>query len=217
MHRRVVVSTTLGTLLTLGLIASPAQAGTVARSNSGRAVHIIKSGSALKASPNSVAMFKQFSTPVAKYTTHTCVIDFSGLPDFTQVTSVSGCGVTVTFSVPMEKRSVPGSWGTWGSPPDTEGATPAVLYTQGATDVTLTYSNSNRLVGVEAEPNLFQVESFTATFRNRAGATVGTINRDADGNAGAKLFAGQTSQKVKSLEITDLAGDDFAIAQIRVT
>ena len=85
----------------------------------------------------------------------------------------------------------------------------------------MTYSNKNRRVGVEAEPDLFQVDSFLATFRNAHGATVGTISRDMNGNNGARLLAGQTGKKkaqwTKTLEIIDLSSDDFAIAQIRVT
>jgi hypothetical protein len=210
----------LGASLVLGLIASPAaQAGTAAKSNTGKAVHAGKAVASVK--PHSIATFRKFLTPTTKYVSKTCAIDLSAIPDFTVVSSVTGCGVTVSFSSPLEKRSVPNSWATWGSPPDTEGNTPNILYTSGATSVTLTYSSKGRRVGVEVEPNLFQVESFTAIFRKGNGNTVGTINRDADGNAGAKLLAGATGadpkQYVKSLVITDNSGGDFAIAQLRVS
>jgi hypothetical protein len=221
MRSRLMLSMALGASLVLGLIASPAaQAGTAAKSNTGRAVHGLKAVASVK--PHSIASFKKFSTPTAKYVSKTCAIDLSAIPDFTVVNSVTGCGVTVSFSIPMEKRSVPNSWATWGSPPDTEGNTPNILYTAGGTSVTLTYSSKGRRVGVEVEPNQFQVESFTAIFRKGNGNTVGTINRaDVDGNAGAKLLAGATGaeakQYVKSLVITDNSGDDFSIAQIRVS
>jgi hypothetical protein len=208
----------LGASLVLGLIASPAaQAGTAAKSNTGRAVHASKASHAAR--PYHTAAFTAFSTPVAKYVNNTCAIDLSAIPDFTSVTSVTGCGVTVTFSTPMEKRTVPDSWATWGSPPDTEGASPAILYSAGITDVTLTYSNKNRRVGVEAEPNPFEVHTFSATFRNRAGVIRGTISRDIDGNAGARLLAAQVGRtKVQKIKTLEVASDvDFAIAQIRVS
>jgi hypothetical protein len=217
MIRRTFVVLALGTTLVLGAIAVPALAGTAAKSNAGR-VHHAKAWHAAK--PSSVAAFKAIKSPTAKYVAKTCAIDLSAIPDFTVVSSVTGCGVTVTFSTPMEKRSVPGSWATWGSPPDTEGDTPNVLYTGGATDVTLTYSNKNRRVGVEAEPNPFEVHPFTATFRNNGGLTLGVVSRDIDGSAGARLLAGDGGRpkkhnKTATLEIS--SDVDFAIGQIRVS
>jgi hypothetical protein len=216
MRRRVILSIALGASLMLGLIATPAAQAGAAKSNAGR-VHHNKGFHAAK--PYSVAAFHAIASPTATYVSKTCAIDLSAIPDFTLVSSVSGCGVTVTFSSVMEKRSVPSSWATWGSPPDTEGASPNVLYSSGATDVTLTYSNKNRRVGVEAEPNPFEVHSFTATFRNRNGIIRGTVSRDIDGSGGARLLAGDggklKANKTKTLEI---ASDvDFAIAQIRVS
>ena len=172
--RRVAISMVLGTMLLLGIIASPAQAGSAARSNSGRAVHTGKVGHLAR--PASIASFKAISSPVAKYTSKTCVIDLSAIADFTPVSSVSGCGVTVTFSSTMEKRSVPNSWATWGSPPDTESATPNILYSAGATSITLTSSSKHRRIGVEAEPDLFQVETTVATFRKGNGTAIGSVS-----------------------------------------
>jgi hypothetical protein len=217
MRRRVFVCVALGTVLALSTIAAPAQAGKAAKSNTGRAVHSGKAVHAVR--PGAITDFTQIKKPVASYVTNTCVIDLSAIPDFTSVTSVSGCGVTVTFSTPMEKRTVGASWTTWGSPPYTEGATPYILYSAGATSVTLTYSSKSRRIGFEAEPNPFEIHKFVADFRKGSGAAIGSISRKIDGNAGARLLAGVTGlakkQWVKSI---DLSSDvDFAIAQLRVS
>jgi len=219
MRRRIIASVALGTALLLGVGFAPAAQAKAVRSNSGRAVHAARVvHPAARVMPHS---FKPYATPVADYVNKTCNIDLSSIADGTTLTSVSGCGVTVTFSVPMEKLSVPDSWATWGSPPNTESATPNVLYTDGATDVVLTYSNTNRRVGVEAEPDLFQVDTMQATFRNAKGKATGVITQDVNGSGGALLFAGKNAKKKakwsKTVEVTDLSGDDFAIAHIRVS
>jgi hypothetical protein len=171
--------------------------------------------------------FFPYSAPgtpaLPSYTGSSCPIDLSGIPDGTPVTSVTGCGVTVTFSVTMTKLTVGSTWATWGSPPDTESSAPAVLVAFGSTSVTLTYHTlkpagaGRRTVGVEAEPTLFQTDNFTATFTGSAG-TDGTITRDIDGFFGARLLGARTKSipKVQSLTITDNSFDDFAIAEIRV-
>jgi hypothetical protein len=182
--------------------------------------------------------YSQPGTPASpSYTGITCAIDFSSIPDYTELTSVSGCGVTVTFSVPMLKESVPNAWNQWGSPPNTEGNSPAILWTESASSVTLTYRTpgpagaGRRTVGVEVDEDWYGTEDFTATFTGSSG-TDGTISRTVTapgapvGNAtdGALLFAARTKSplpKVTSLTITGSNnssgfGDDFAIAQIRV-
>ena len=82
----------------------------------------------------------------AGYPSGTKVVDLSGLADFTPVTVQGG----VTFTPTLETRSVPNSWATWGSPPDTETATPHILSTAGATSIELKYKRRGRsTVGVE--------------------------------------------------------------------
>ena len=219
MRRRIIASVALGTALLLGVGFAPAAQAKAVRSNSGRAVHAARVvHPAARVMPHS---FKAYATPVADYVNKTCNIDLSSIPDETTVTSVSGCGVTVSFSVPMVKLSVPDSWATWGSPPATESATPNVLYTDGASDVVLTYSNTNRRIGVEAEPNALEVETIQATFRNAKGKATGVITNDVNGDAGALLFAGKNAKKKAkwstTLEVTDLSGGDFGIAELRVS
>jgi len=216
MRRRIIASMALGTALLLGVGFAPAAQAKAVRSNSGRAIHAGRVvHPAAHAVPHSVTVYGK---PKADYVDHTCAIDLSSIADDSTVTSVTGCGVTVSFSVPMVKLSVPDSWATWGAPPATESDTPNVLYTDGATDVVLTYSSSSRRIGAEVEPDLF--EQINATFTAVNGQQA-TISRSPNGQNGALLYALKTPKKgkkhVNSIEFTDLAGDDFAIAQIRVS
>lgn len=218
MRSRLMLSMALGASLVLGLIASPAaQAGTAAKSNTGGAVHTGKAVHAAR--PGAITDFTQIKKPVSSYVSNTCVIDLSAIPDFTVLNSVSGCGVTVSFSTPLEKRSVPASWGTWGSPPYTETATPNILYSAGATSVTLTYSSKSRRIGFEAEPNPFEIHKFVADFRKGNGAAIGSVSRKIDGTSGARLLAGVTGlEKKQWVKSIDLSSDvDFAIGQLRVS
>jgi hypothetical protein len=196
--------------------AGPSLAAGHAAGNSGHSVTLKQSHyTPSKAAP--MAGFKAFDQPVAKYTSKSCDIDLSAIADLTDLNSVKGCGTTVTLSTTFNKRSVPGSWGTWGSPPDTESATPNLLYSNGAFSATVDFGKKVKTGGFEVEPNPFEVHSFTVEFHkgaNGTGAIVGTITRDVDGNAGARLFGGHRRHGFKSAVVT---GDtDFAIAQIRV-
>jgi hypothetical protein len=173
-----------------------------------------------KVNPTSInARFKAFNQPTSTYTSKSCAIDLSALADFTPVTSVKGCGTTVSLSSSFEKRSVPNSWASWGSPPDTETDTPNILYSAGATTATVDFGKRVKTGGFELEPNLFQVETVTVEFHkgpNGTGAIRGTITRDVNGDHGALLFGAHARKGFKSAVITDTAGDDFSIAQIRV-
>lgn len=166
------------------------------------------------------------------YTGNTCAIDLSSIPDGTTgIRSVTGCGVTVTFSVPMAKSSVPANPCCWGSPPDTESATPNVLYTPAAA-VTLVYRTGSpggagrRTVGVEAEDNEVGTWTLTATFSGALGVVDGSITRNVTSSKDtsvpndALLFAARTKNvsKVRSLTISSNEPDGLGlfIAQIRV-
>lgn len=118
------------------------------------------------------------------------------------------------FSNQMSENNVPDSWGTWNCPPATESCTPNVLWNEGFNTLTISVSGNNHIVGFELEPDQFQQEEVTAQYFN--GATLlGTIDLFPNGSAGALLFAAQSDQVITSVDITDLAGDDFAIAQLR--
>jgi len=164
--------------------------------------------------------FHRFGEPSTRYLSNSCVIDLSGITDFTPLSSVTGCGVTVTLSGTWEKRSVPGSWGTWNCPPATESCTPNILYSSGQTSATISFGhNVRRAGGFELEPNLFQVETMQVDYYARPnghGQLRGTMTRRVNGDNGARLFGVHIPGGYRSAVITDLAGDDFAIAQVRV-
>ncbi len=92
-----------------------------------------------------------------------------------------------------------------------------MLYSNGATSLTLTLTAADNTAGFELEPDQFAVETFTATFHSSTGDSF-RITRDVNGSAGALLFAAQDDTPgavITSIDITNTAGDDFAIAQLR--
>ena len=136
-------------------------------------------------------------------------VDLSKFADFTPVAKVG----KVKFVPTLEKRSVPNSWATWGSPPDTETATPNILYTAGATSLDIVLPKKGKqVVGAEVEPNPFEVHTFTAEYFKKSGASICSITRDADGNAGARVLAAEVGAKAKLMRIS--SDVDFAIGAI---
>lgn len=158
------------------------------------------------------AQFTPITQPDAGYTGGTTLLDITA-PDFDNLSSLSGGGVTVNFSSDLVALTAPDSWGSWGAPPNTESATPRVLWSNGFTDLAFNFSSPVDLFGFEAEPNTLEVSTLVATFFN--GATeVGQIPIDVDGNGGARLFAAQTTGQFTRVTLS--GSDDFAVAQLRV-
>jgi hypothetical protein len=155
----------------------------------------------------------QFENPTPEYIAATDLIDISGAADFTIHPSITDGTQTVTFSVPMEKRSVPGSWGTWASPPFVEPGMPHILYTQGAQALTMTLALPSTIFGFELGPNPFAFHTFTAEFFSGA-ELVGSITREISGDAGARLIAAQTQgASFDRVVVTGTA--DFSIGRVR--
>ena len=119
-----------------------------------------------------------------------------------------------SFSNLQSENNVPNSWATWNSPPFTESSTPNILWNEGFSSLTITVNSPANVVGFELEPDNFAVEEVTAQYFN-GGTLLGTIDLSPNGQAGALLFAAQSDQDITSVVITDLAGGDFAIAQLR--
>jgi hypothetical protein len=163
---------------------------------------------------NSMAQqtFTPISTPTTSYTGATNILPIQ-VADFTSVSSLTDGQQTITFSIPMEARTVPTSWATWNSPPNTESSTPRILWTGGATSISLVLATPSTVVGFEAEPDPFSVHDITATFMSGS-TVVGTVTRSVNGAAGALLAAASSSQPVTSVQIS--SDTDFAIAQVRV-
>ena len=91
---------------------------------------------------------------------------------------------------------------------------PNILWNAGFSTLTLTLTGNFNVVGFELEPDNFAVEEVTAQYFN-GGTLLGTIDLFPNGSSGALLFAAQSSSDITSVVITDLAGGDFAIAQLR--
>lgn len=157
------------------------------------------------------AQFTPIAQPNASYLADTTLLPVSD-PDFSAVSSLTDGTLTVSFDVAMVVLSVPSTWGSWGSPPDTEGTTPRVLWTNGFTSLTLTLSAPLTLFGFEAQPNTAVVSPITASFFSGL-SPVGQIMQNVDGNAGARLFAATSTGSFDRVVLSST--DDFAIAQVR--
>ncbi|MER3473606.1 MAG: hypothetical protein C4335_06135 [Armatimonadota bacterium] len=146
--------------------------------------------------------FTPISSPDAAYLAATTYIDPSAIPDLTNVSSITDGVLTVSFSTAMNKRTAPGGdWATWSVAPDSQrgpGDTLPVFYSEEALTVTFTLSQPVSIFGFEAEPDPFGVHAMTAQFYDAAGNLLGTISRNVDGNAGARLFAAQSSTPIIS-------------------
>ena len=172
----------------------------------------------LIALPAMAATFTQIPQPSPAYQAATTKIDISGLTLYQNYSSITDGTLTVSFSSQMNKRKVPGGgWATWSLPPDSENATPDVLFSNYADSVNLTLSQPIRTFGFELEPNTFTSENYTVDFVLMSGPTiVGTINIPIDGFAGARLIAASvTGESFDKIKIVGTPASGFAIAQVR--
>lgn len=157
------------------------------------------------------AQFTPINLPDAAYVGGTSLLRVTD-PDFSVLSALSDGALTVSFSTDLAALTVPDTWTTWGAPPNTESATPRVLWTQGETSLALDFSFPLGLFGLEVEPNTGAVFPITATFFNGADV-VGEITHDVDGNGGALLFAAQSSKPFTRVVLS--SPDDFAVANLR--
>lgn len=168
----------------------------------------------------SVAAQAQF-TPVVQPGDGTYLIDTTLLtlppPTTYNVGSVSDAYFTATFSpIAQYAGSIPDGWATWGSPPDTESATPGILYFPTAGPVTISFSSPVSVFGFEAEPNDFNLHPMSALFYSGA-SLVGTVPLVVNGSYGARLFAAYAGPGA-SFDSVVISTDDttgFAIGQLR--
>jgi uncharacterized repeat protein (TIGR01451 family) len=160
--------------------------------------------------------FTQIPQPDSAYTGGTTNLAGSIPADHTTLTSLSDGTETITFSETMTAGTVPTTWATWNSPPNTESATPRVLSGDaGTSPVSLTLSIPANEFGFEMEPDF--PGTFTLEAKFLEGATVvGTVSQSVSGKGGALLFAGKTDQAFTSVQIIQPSGTfGFAIAQPR--
>lgn len=168
--------------------------------------------------------FTPISSPDASYLASTTYIDFAAIPDYTNVSSITDGMLTVSFVNPssggaqlMNKRTAPsGSWTTWSVAPDSQRGpndTLPVLYSNGATAVRFNLSTPVSIFGFEAEPNPFSVYNLTAQFYDALGNLLGSISRNVDGNAGARLFAASSPTPISYVVFSGQV--DWAAAAFR--
>ncbi len=168
--------------------------------------------------------FTPVSSPDASYLASTTYIDPSGIPNSTNVTSISDGVLTVSFVDPssgtpvnMSKRTAPGGgWSTWSVAPDSQrgpGDTLPVFYSNQLTAVRFNLSMPVSIFGFEAEPNPFDVYTMTAQFYDASGNLLGTISRDVHGNAGARLFAAQSGTPISYVVFS--SDVDWAVGAFR--
>ena len=139
-------------------------------------------------------------------------------PDGTLFTQLISGSETLTFSSPFMRLSVPATWASWSSPPQSETSTPAVAWSNGQDGATLTLSAAVAIFGFELEPDdLTGAHTYTVSFLS-GGESLGSIMLPVSGNAGALLFAGEVtgSTDPNLIDTVTISGDtDFAVANLR--
>jgi len=166
---------------------------------------------ALLASP-ARADFIPIAMPDAAYLSGTSSLGVAA-PDFDVLTSLTDGTQTASFDIGLVALSVPTTWASWGSPPNTESATPRVLWTNGFTSMAINLALPSFTFGFEAQPNTLAVSNLTVDFFS-LGVLIGSISLDVDGNAGARLFAATTT--TNAFDTIVISGtDDFAVANLR--
>lgn len=131
------------------------------------------------------------------YTSYTTLMPIT-VPNFTLFNSVTGGGLTATFSANLNARTATsvtapgGGWGSWSEAPFSErpaGGTIRVGFHQGSVPLTINLSAGVDVFGFELEGNLLAANTFTAEYFNGA-TSLGSITRSVVGASGARLFAG---------------------------
>jgi len=169
--------------------------------------------SLVAATPAFADTFTVFSTPTSTY-----------VADTTNYGGGNGSGGTIsslgvfTFSSGLTEGYVPGSWSTWGVPPNTQSAYPDVLKDIGGSSLLLTLAPGTNIAGLELEPDNYGAYTFSVSFYNENGVLVDTLSLSPNGSAGALQFALEDTtpgQTIGSIYITGGgASDGFAIAQL---
>ena len=158
------------------------------------------------------ADFIPIGIPDAAYVGGTSLLGFAA-PDFNVVSSLTDGPQTAAFDIGMVALSVPATWTSWGAPPNTESATPRVLWTNGFPSMQIDLSLPSFTFGFEAEPNTTVPSELTVDFFS-LGVLIGSVVLVVDGNAGALLFAAKTT--TDAFDMIVISGtDDFAIANLR--
>ncbi len=177
-------------------------------------IGLLALAAAVVLSPALRADFITIPQPTSAYLSGTTQLVFTD-SDGTLIGGGAIGGETLVYSSDLVEYTVPSSWAAWGTPPSVETSTPRIGFTDGVSALSINLTDPARTFGLEIEPDDQAVEETTAAFYS--GSTlVGTIDRFPNGNGGALLYAASTSTNpFTRVVITNLDGDDFAVAQER--
>lgn len=126
---------------------------------------------------------------------------------FSDVTSIpDGLGGNITTSIPVSVRQIGLGWASW-----SQGYTGNVYYTNGATDITVSFAAGTQAAYLYAEPNPFGVFNITATGSD--GVATKSFSQGVEGSAGAAGwgFYGTSGSDVQSVRVT--SDVDFAVGE----
>ena len=182
-------------------------------------LRIAFAAAAVLAGPLLHATVIQVSQPAPDYLAATTLLSITAPPQ-SFVTSISDGTLTVSFSnsgspVVMDVDTVPDSWATWGSPADTESATPTVLAPDDGplvTSLLFQFDQALSVFGVELEPDDTSASHQIAAEYFLGGVSQGVISIDVSGNAGARLFAAEGAFFDSVMISSDV---DFGSAEFR--
>lgn len=156
------------------------------------------------------AAVTQVTSPDAAYLAGTTLLGIAE-DDFTLLSGLSDADLSVGFEE-SEVRTAGVTWLTWGSPPDTEGEAPRLLFTQTLSQITFDFSKPLSLFGFEAEPD-FLTSTFTVDYY-LGGVLQGSVSRSIDAFGGARLLAASGTFDRAVVTSSD---DVFAFGQVRYT
>lgn len=160
-----------------------------------------------------------FLQPDAGYLAATIGVNFNDV-DESLLTSITDGVQTINFSSPMRASTVGANWASWGAPPNTESATPRVLWSglddnfDPVTTVLLSLSVPAAIFGFELEPGPTEVHAVAARFF-MAGALQQEITLNVDGNGGALLFAAGADPGARFDSVVITSDADWAAGQFR--
>jgi hypothetical protein len=171
------------------------------------------------------ADFTPIALPDAAYTSSTILINIGGLPNSDlpptppNISSVTNGIQTVSFDQNVYKNVVGVDWSSWGSPPFTETNTPPILFQIASNTLQMFLSVPSTTFGFELQGANSVTSAFNVEFFE-GNTPVGNVTLSVNGFAGARLFAGRTTDSpftTVTITNTDRTAGGFAIANLRYT
>ena len=184
-------------------------------SNSSPALETYSTSGIPQSSLRRSSSIMQIADPDADYVSNTTLMDISDIPDRSDATFLTSDGFTLTFDVTLQKGSVPNTWSSWNSPPNSETASPHILAST-IQNLSIEFSEPIMVFGFEAESNDFDICNLSLDLYN--GSTLlKSIVLPVTGDYGSRLFAAQSnSLPFTRAEVKILSSKKgFAIANLR--